>query len=254
MPVHSLAGRPSPTVADSSGMPSWDGRSQRNRRRYRRILAPIHCRPAGVEFFAQHLAPINISLGGLRIHTDEQFRVGASLSLDIFFARIAAVTFTTEIMWIEALRECREGRFDVGLAFVDLNPATLNLLTDILKCEGESVGYAPPSLQKPHPPAELSLECSLGEQATELPRTASESGSVQRERAVHAMLVGTPVLLVNEAELRAASLDSRCGFLVSLIDGVTSVESLMDLSCMSAEETLALLGDLRQRRIVGLSW
>jgi hypothetical protein len=103
MPVHSLAGRPSPTVADSSGMPSGEGRSQPNRRRYRRILAPIHCRPAGVEFFAQHLAPINISLGGLRIHSDEQFRVGASLSLDILFARIASATFTTEIMTFDSV-------------------------------------------------------------------------------------------------------------------------------------------------------
>jgi hypothetical protein len=57
---------------------------------------------------------------------------------------------------------------------------------------------------------------------------------------------------VDDAELRAATLDGRSGFLVSLIDGVTSVESLLDLSGMPGEETLTRLEDLRLHGIVDL--
>jgi hypothetical protein len=61
-----------------------------------------------------------------------------------------------------------------------------------------------------------------------------------------------PVLTAGVDHLRAAQLDGRAGFVLSLIDGVTSVESILDLSGMPAEQTLAILEDLRQRRIVEL--
>jgi hypothetical protein len=42
------------------------------------------------------------------------------------------------------------------------------------------------------------------------------------------------------------------GFILSLIDGVTTVESLLHLSGMPAEETLGITKDLRARGIVVL--
>jgi hypothetical protein len=66
------------------------------------------------------------------------------------------------------------------------------------------------------------------------------------------MLSRTPIVLVAKADLRAVRLDRHSAFLVSLIDGVTSVESLIDLSGMPAEQTLALLEELRLRHIVVL--
>jgi hypothetical protein len=184
-----------------------------------------------VEFFAQHLEPINISLGGLRVQSHEEYRVGALLPLDISFARIAAVTFNAEIMWIEALRQGGQGRFDVGLAFVDLTRGALKVLLTVLASERESVG----------------------DPASEVRRVAPKSATARAGGSNQSMLLRTPIVVVNDAELRAIPLDGRSGFLVSLIDGVTSVESLIDLSGMPAEQTLAMLEDLRLRRIVDLS-
>jgi Tfp pilus assembly protein PilZ len=195
---------------------------------------------------------INIGLGGLRIRGDDVYRVGAPLSLDIFlFPRTAPVKFTTEIMWIAASRTGGRERFDVGLAFVDLGRAALSLLLSALTCEGESVDSARPPAQKAPTPMERRFGCSLDEPASEVRGVAPESATVRRGDVIHSMLF--PVLLVNDAELRGLPLDGRLGFLVSLIDGVTSVESLIDLSGMPPDETLAMLDDLRLRQIVELS-
>jgi len=234
MPARNLDGSraPAPSTPDRRGTQSCEARSELNRRRYPRILAPIHCCQAGAEFFAQPLEPIDIGLGGLRIQSHEEYRVGAFLPLDISFARIAATRFTGEIMWIKALRQGGQGRFDVGLAFVGLTQGALKVLLTVLASERESVG-------------------SLHEPASEVRRVAT--ATTHTEGSSHSMLLRTPVVVVNDAELRATALDCRSGFLVSLIDGVTSVESLIDLSAMPAEHTLALLEDLRRRGIVDLS-
>lgn len=52
---------------------------------------------------------------------------------------------------------------------------------------------------------------------------------------------GVPTLLLSPQELQTLDLDHRCGFLLSLIDGMTRVGDLMELSGMPREETEALL-------------
>jgi len=89
-------------------------RNVMNRRQYRRIRAPIHCRPAGVEFFAPPMEPVDISFGGLRFCSDEEYPVGAALRLDIFPPG-ASLTVTAEVMWIRGSAEGAPARFDVGL-------------------------------------------------------------------------------------------------------------------------------------------
>jgi CRP-like cAMP-binding protein len=59
-----------------------------------------------------------------------------------------------------------------------------------------------------------------------------------------------PVVVADADHLLAAQLDGKTGFVLSLIDGVTTVESILDLSGMPAEETLGILKDLRARGIV----
>lgn len=73
------------------------------------------------------------------------------------------------------------------------------------------------------------------------------------KRDVRSMLCAIPVVVDTET-LREAPLDNRAGFLLWLIDGVIPVETILDLSGMSAEETLALLDDLLERGIVKLRW
>lgn len=57
-------------------------------------------------------------------------------------------------------------------------------------------------------------------------------------------LSSVPRCCVSVSELYTFALDSQCGYLLSLIDGQTSVEALLDVSPLSKEETLRLLGRL----------
>jgi hypothetical protein len=193
-----------------------------NRRKYRRIPAPIHCRPAGEDFFAQRLEPVDISFGGLRTYSDEEYRVGSFLRLDIFFSGVAPVTLSTEVMWVKPLGKGAPARFELGLAFVDLKPDALNVLRRLFS---EAERTEPVSEVRPVTPKAGSVRTTLGR---------------------------IPVLIVGAERLRATKLDARAGFLLALIDGITSVEGMLDLSGMPAEETLDVLEDLRRRGIIAL--
>ena len=103
-----------------------------DRRKYRRIRAPLYCRPAGMEFLARHHAAVDISLGGVRIFSDENMRVGALLKMEFFLPHVTPVTYTAEVVWIEALAENAPAHFDVGLKFIQLEPAAINLLMSVL--------------------------------------------------------------------------------------------------------------------------
>ncbi len=61
-----------------------------------------------------------------------------------------------------------------------------------------------------------------------------------------------PVLLTPMSQLASLPLDHRAGFLVSLIDGTSSIESLLDACAMPAEEAIAILNGLLEQHIVAL--
>jgi hypothetical protein len=153
-------------------------------------------------------------------------------------------------MWIEPLGSGAPMRFALGLAFVDLNPDALKLLLGVLTSEGELVGSAPSRASQAPARVDPSLEPSDDEPASGISRVMPESTTIRKARDTRSMLSRTPIVLVAAENLRAAALDGRSGFLISLIDGLTSVETLIDLSGMPADETLALLEELRLRRIV----
>jgi hypothetical protein len=203
-----------------------------------------------MEFFAQHLESIDISFGGLRIYSDQDYRVGARLRLDIFFPPLAPVVLTADVIWIEALGQGAAARFDVGLAFVELTPDALKFLMTALDSEVPWVG-SPESKVVPAP-VDSSVEFNLHEPVSEILPVTSGPPTVRQGRGTRSMLPRIPVVIADAEMLRAERLDGRAGFLVSLIDGVTTVESLLNLSAMSADETLALLEDLRRHGVVEL--
>jgi hypothetical protein len=224
-----------------------------NRRRYRRIQATIHCRQAGVDFFAPHIEPVDISFGGLRICSDEEYAVGAYLRLDVFFPRAAAVTFTAEVMWIRASAKGAPARFDVGLAFVRLSPDALKLLQPLLEAEEER-----PATESNMDPVPLSPDSAVEfDLVTEPPISVPflapvEPATVRKGSEPPSMLPLVPVVVADADHLLAVQLDGKTGFVLSLIDGVTTVENLLDLSGMPADETLGIIKDLRLRGIVVL--
>jgi hypothetical protein len=121
-------------------MAPTERRNLGDRRRDRRIHTAVYCRPAGVEFLARQREPVDVSLGGIRIYSDDALRVGELLKMEFFVPDTTPVTYTAEVVWVEPLEEGAPARFDVGLKFIQLEPAALALLMRVLGPEGEVDG------------------------------------------------------------------------------------------------------------------
>jgi c-di-GMP-binding flagellar brake protein YcgR len=106
------------------------------RRRYRRIQAAVYCRPAGVSLLARHREAVDISLGGVRVYSDDAYRVGRLVKMEFFVDGGPPVTYTARVVWIEALPADGPARYDIGLKFVDLSPQALEFLNSVLGPEG----------------------------------------------------------------------------------------------------------------------
>jgi hypothetical protein len=59
-----------------------------------------------------------------------------------------------------------------------------------------------------------------------------------------------PVVMVARDQLRWLSIDHRAGFVLSLVDGVSSVEMILDVSGMAELDALRILAELAQQRII----
>jgi hypothetical protein len=94
-----------------------------------------------MKFLARHHEPVDISLGGVRIFSDEPRRVGELLKMEFFLPDVTPVTYTAEVVWIEAMPAGSAAKFDVGLKFIQLEPAAIRLLMSVLgpaENEGEA--------------------------------------------------------------------------------------------------------------------
>lgn len=61
-----------------------------------------------------------------------------------------------------------------------------------------------------------------------------------------------PVVMVPRDQLRWLSIDHRAGFVLSLVDGVSSLEMILDVSGMPELDALRILTELAQQRIIAL--
>lgn len=61
-----------------------------------------------------------------------------------------------------------------------------------------------------------------------------------------------PVLTISRSELRWLALDHRAGFVLSLIDGGSSIEDIIDVSTMPSFEVLRTLYTLHTQNVISL--
>jgi hypothetical protein len=59
-----------------------------------------------------------------------------------------------------------------------------------------------------------------------------------------------PRLAISQRDLSLLPLDHRDGFLVSLVDGVSTIEMILDVCAMPFDEAVAALANLVERRIL----
>lgn len=85
-----------------------------------------------MEFLARQRQPIDVSLGGVRIYTDDPLKIGQLLKMEFFAQDAPPVTYTAEVVWIEPLDSSAPARFDVGLKFLQLEPDALKMLVSVL--------------------------------------------------------------------------------------------------------------------------
>jgi c-di-GMP-binding flagellar brake protein YcgR len=109
--------------------PPSSRRENAERRKYRRIRAPLHYRPIDSPLVGDAL---DISLGGVRIYSHKRLAVGAIISLEIFRPDGPPASYRAQVMWAAALGEGAPAQFDIGLRFIEIEPDALNLLMQVI--------------------------------------------------------------------------------------------------------------------------
>jgi Tfp pilus assembly protein PilZ len=89
-------------------------------------------RPAGLSLLHHPRNTRDISLGGMRVFSDDDFRVGSRLDLDIQLADGSAVRCWGEVVWIVPMTDGDPAGFDVGLRFTDMAPQDIQRLATVL--------------------------------------------------------------------------------------------------------------------------
>ena len=103
-----------------------------DRREFRRVQAPVFCRPVGWRLFDGDRQPIDISLGGLRIYSDEAPARGTKLELELFLPDRSSVTCRVEVVWTVRLPTGAPSNYDVGLKFIEIDPRDVARLLVVL--------------------------------------------------------------------------------------------------------------------------
>ncbi len=65
-------------------------------------------------------------------------------------------------------------------------------------------------------------------------------------------LAGVPTVNISREQMRWLSIDHRAGFVLSLVDGVSSCEMILDVSGMPELDALRILSELVQQRIISI--
>jgi hypothetical protein len=101
------------------------------RRKYPRVVTPVFYRTPNIIGPKQHVS--NLSLGGVRIFSDDRLEVGGRLELEFFLADGSTVKAMAKVAWIKEMPEGAEALYDVGMEFVKLSAAATEKLKTVLK-------------------------------------------------------------------------------------------------------------------------
>lgn len=63
----------------------------------------------------------NISLGGVRITSDEDFDIGQTLDVELFLPNGMTIEAVAKVVWIKRQPPGSEGLYDVGMEFMGLS-------------------------------------------------------------------------------------------------------------------------------------
>jgi hypothetical protein len=108
-----------------------------DRRLFRRVKADVLARPTGALAHSRtHRRVTDISLGGLRVYSEEEHHLGERMEMEVLFGGGESATFIAEVAWVDALPSSAPARFDVGLRYLEIEAEDLERLSKVL--EGSS--------------------------------------------------------------------------------------------------------------------
>jgi len=107
-----------------------ENRIDQERRRFPRVMAPVYYRSPRILRAKNRVS--NISLGGIRIFSDKELKIGKNLEIEIFLPGGDSVSATTRVVWIKPLPPEAEALYDVGLEFISLPPEHQEALKTVL--------------------------------------------------------------------------------------------------------------------------
>ena len=90
------------------------------------------CRPVGIGLFHHHRNTLDVSLGGMRVYTDEDFAVGTRLDLEVMTPLGPPIRCWARVVWRVELDGNSPARFDAGLKFIDLAEDDVQRLAQVL--------------------------------------------------------------------------------------------------------------------------
>lgn len=76
-----------------------------------------------------------MGLGGMRVYSDEAFKVGARFDVELFFPDASSITCLAEVVWIRDLEPGSPAAYDVGLQFLHIPAAKQERLRELLEAE-----------------------------------------------------------------------------------------------------------------------
>ncbi|MFP2912406.1 PilZ domain-containing protein [Pyxidicoccus sp. 3LFB2] len=112
--------------------------SPSERRRFPRLAAPLYARPARlrrVDHKQQQV--LDASLGGIRIYSDDEYKVNSPLELDLFLKDGTSLRCDARVAWTKPVPKGVDARFEVGLAFTDVSDDVLEKLKTVLVPDDE---------------------------------------------------------------------------------------------------------------------
>jgi c-di-GMP-binding flagellar brake protein YcgR len=101
------------------------------RRRYPRVVAPVYYMTLNSLGPKRHVS--NLSLGGVRIFSDDRLEIEGRLELEFFLPDGSTVKAMAKVVWIKDMPQGAEALYDVGMEFVELSKAAAEKLKTVLK-------------------------------------------------------------------------------------------------------------------------
>jgi Tfp pilus assembly protein PilZ len=107
-----------------------------DKRQSPRLKAPVYYRSASYPELRKSV--VNISLGGICIHSDEKLKIGERQELELLLPNDMVLPCIVRVVWQRPLSPEAETAYDVGLRFTNLSDNILRRLAEVLKQATES--------------------------------------------------------------------------------------------------------------------